>query len=95
MKQNSVGKHQLWLIFHQNNGYNGSRFKDELSPVSISFIKQHHKEGLLTNELFLSFFRLCILKFKCKTVGISLRLQGKLGFPYNVKQLMVKYVLLC
>ncbi len=28
-------------------------------------------------------------------VGISLRLQGKLGFPYNVKQLMVKYVLLC
>ncbi len=31
----------------------------------------------------------------CLTVGISLRLQGKLGFPYNVKQLMVKYVLLC
>ncbi len=30
-----------------------------------------------------------------KAVGISLRLQGKLGFPYNVKQLMVKYVLLC
>ncbi len=30
-----------------------------------------------------------------RPVGISLRLQGKLGFPYNVKQLMVKYVLLC
>ncbi len=28
-------------------------------------------------------------------VGISLRLQGKLGFPYNVKKFMVKYVLLC
>ncbi len=30
-----------------------------------------------------------------KAVGISLRLQGKLGFPYNVKKWMVKYVLLC
>ncbi len=27
-------------------------------------------------------------------VGISLRLQGKLGFPYNVQKCMVKYVLL-
>ncbi len=25
-------------------------------------------------------------------MGISLRLQGKLGFPYNVKKLMVKCV---
>ncbi len=30
-----------------------------------------------------------------QAVGISLRLQGKLGLPYNVKKLMVKYVLLC
>ncbi len=29
------------------------------------------------------------------SVWISLRLQGKLGFPYNVKKIMVKYVLLC
>ncbi len=29
------------------------------------------------------------------SVGIPLRLQGKFGFPYNVKTLMVKYVLLC
>lgn len=29
-----------------------------------------------------------------KSVAISLRLQGKLGFPYNVTKLMVKYVLL-
>ncbi len=33
--------------------------------------------------------------FMLSAVGISLRLQGKLSFPYNVKKLMVKYVLLC
>ncbi len=29
-----------------------------------------------------------------RAVAITLRLQGKLGFSYNVKKLMVKYVLL-
>ncbi len=40
-------------------------------------------------------YKVTNLKVHSKAVGISLRLQGKLGFPYNVKQLMVKYVLLC
>ncbi len=47
--------------------------------------------------IFLSSLEMCRTApdYTYRSVGISLRLQGKLGFPYNVKQLMVKYVLLC
>ncbi len=55
----------------------------------------------ITTALFWMGGPLCLFNHGKKSpknywaVGISLRLQGKLGFPYNVKQLMVKYVLLC
>jgi len=37
----------------------------------------------------------CVCVYIYISVEISLRLQGKLSFPYNVKQIMIKCVLLC
>ncbi len=88
----------------QTEKHANSRLKDQTLRKSTCIVLIGNKPDLvhvysslnpapaaLTAD-WLSFSRQWCMK---RAVGISLRLQGKLGFPYNVKQLMVKYVLLC
>ncbi len=46
--------------------------------------------------IYIYIYNIYIFIYVCVYIsGIYLRLQGKLSFPYNVKKIMVKYILLC